>query len=228
VSGRRGQWCRWSLVALLTALLPVGVAAAQAPPLDGETLSGVPTVSNITCDLVAQPTPHSVGSFDFDVSGAAAGPYPGTFVETGTVQVDALNGATIHASYTIDSPAGTVTGTKDAVNAFGNAVFASCPAVGGIGDVVGAVGIPVTYHATIDSDTGTSNVSGPGTISVTANELPALPATGTFSETFDASAPLLPTSKEQCKREGFAVFGVFKNQGDCVAFIATNGANEPG
>ncbi len=41
--------------------------------------------------------------------------------------------------------------------------------------------------------------------------------------------PSLPTAKEQCKEEGFKVFTAgFKNQGDCVSFVATQGKNEPG
>lgn len=39
----------------------------------------------------------------------------------------------------------------------------------------------------------------------------------------------LPTTAEQCKDGGFMNFGGrFKNQGDCVSFVKTNGKNEPG
>jgi hypothetical protein len=38
----------------------------------------------------------------------------------------------------------------------------------------------------------------------------------------------LPTSKDQCKNGGWKSFGVFKNQGDCVSFVATRGKNRPG
>jgi len=38
------------------------------------------------------------------------------------------------------------------------------------------------------------------------------------------SAPL-PTSKSQCKAGGWQTFGVFKNQGDCVSFVASGGKN---
>jgi hypothetical protein len=38
----------------------------------------------------------------------------------------------------------------------------------------------------------------------------------------------LPTSKDQCKNGGWKTFGVFKNQGDCVSFVATGGKNPPG
>ena len=40
-------------------------------------------------------------------------------------------------------------------------------------------------------------------------------------------APPLPTSKDQCKNGGWRDFGVFKNQGDCVSFVATGGKNQP-
>jgi hypothetical protein len=36
-------------------------------------------------------------------------------------------------------------------------------------------------------------------------------------------APPLPTSKEQCKSGGWRSFPGFKNQGDCVSFVATGG-----
>jgi len=41
-------------------------------------------------------------------------------------------------------------------------------------------------------------------------------------------APPLPTSKDQCKNGGWQTFGIFKNQGDCVSFVATHGKNPPG
>ena len=41
-------------------------------------------------------------------------------------------------------------------------------------------------------------------------------------------APPLPTSKDQCKNGGWQNYGTtFKNQGDCVSFIATGGKNKP-
>jgi hypothetical protein len=40
-------------------------------------------------------------------------------------------------------------------------------------------------------------------------------------------APPLPTAREQCKNGGWRTFGVFKNQGDCVSFVATQGRNPP-
>lgn len=39
-------------------------------------------------------------------------------------------------------------------------------------------------------------------------------------------APALPTSKEQCKKGGWRAFEIFRNQGDCVSFVAA-GRNAP-
>jgi hypothetical protein len=43
----------------------------------------------------------------------------------------------------------------------------------------------------------------------------------------DAQPPR-PTTKDQCKNSGWETFGVFKNQGDCVSFVATGGKSPPG
>ncbi len=40
-------------------------------------------------------------------------------------------------------------------------------------------------------------------------------------------APPLPTTTDQCKNGGWRNFGVFKNQGDCVNFVATGGKKPP-
>jgi hypothetical protein len=40
-------------------------------------------------------------------------------------------------------------------------------------------------------------------------------------------APSLPTTLGQCKKGGWASYGIFKNQGDCVSFVATDGRNGP-
>ena len=36
-----------------------------------------------------------------------------------------------------------------------------------------------------------------------------------------------PASKDDCKNGGWQRFGVFKNQGECVSFVATGGNNPP-
>jgi hypothetical protein len=37
----------------------------------------------------------------------------------------------------------------------------------------------------------------------------------------------LPTITDQCKNSGWKSYGVFKNQGDCLSFVATGGKNPP-
>jgi hypothetical protein len=116
-------------------------ASAKAPPsipatLDGESFSGVPTFSNQLC------SPNGTSRFDYSVTGVAGGPYAGTFSETGSVSVtpqtirqetsvglgtlEYTSGslASLNATFTIQSSAGTVTGTKTlAVSGDG---FAAC------------------------------------------------------------------------------------------------------
>ena len=38
---------------------------------------------------------------------------------------------------------------------------------------------------------------------------------------------VLPTTKDQCKNDGWKAYLVFKNQGDCVSFVETGGKNPP-
>ncbi len=55
-------------------------------------------------------------------------------------------------------------------------------------------------------------------------EISSLSVNGT---TYNFAAP---TSKDQCKKGGWATFinpGTFKNQGDCVSYVATHGKNGP-
>lgn len=40
-------------------------------------------------------------------------------------------------------------------------------------------------------------------------------------------APPRPTSADQCKKDGWQAYGIFKNQGDCVSYVATQGKNQP-
>ena len=60
---------------------------------------------------------------------------------------------------------------------------------------------------------------------------------GFFNATLDDVVLLvatLPTSKDECKKNGWATFvnvntdqEIFKNQGDCVSFVASQGKNRP-
>jgi hypothetical protein len=47
------------------------------------------------------------------------------------------------------------------------------------------------------------------------------PGVSFFDETFDTSNGVVPA----CKNGGYRDFPQFKNQGDCVSFVATGGKN---
>lgn len=40
--------------------------------------------------------------------------------------------------------------------------------------------------------------------------------------------PAVPATKDQCKNGGWRSYGIFRNQGDCVSYIATGGRNRQG
>jgi hypothetical protein len=67
-------------------------------------------------------------------------------------------------------------------------------------------------------------------------ELPVLPPNPSirlpdpFTETFKSdpsvgNSGLLPTAQGECKEDGWKAFVMFKNQGDCVAWVETAGRN---
>jgi hypothetical protein len=211
-------------------------AASAAPSLTGEQLYGVSTISNYSsssCPLVSD----GAASYGFTISGTAAGPYPGTFTESGSVTVDGYSGLgflstySFHATFTINSPAGDVQGTKSGSGTPSQNAFLACGTETNSGrvDVSSLWTGPVPYTATISSPTGTTNVHGDSTV----ESYTVRPSGGTgtpdgsFYETYDTSAPDLPTTATDCTNDGYKAYGLFKNQGDCVSFIATKGKNAP-
>lgn len=195
-------------------LLPAsGAAASLVLPasLAGETLSGAPTLTNVTCNFVGN---SSQGTFDFSVSGTATGPYPGTFTETGSGTVSAVGGQlAFSASFTITSPAGNVTGTKSLAS---SGLFAAgCDP--GLGNIV-ANGISANYQATISIQGVAYTDSGTSTTVVVY--IPGYAQD--FSDIFDASngvVPPEPTSKTQCMDGGWQAYPQFNNQGDCISYV---------
>jgi len=43
----------------------------------------------------------------------------------------------------------------------------------------------------------------------------------------DVAFTAFPTTAGECKNGGWETFGTFKNQGDCVSYVATGGKNQP-
>ena len=109
-----------SVVGVLVLALPVG--AQVAPTLQGEVLIG--ETHNSSVARACNPEGTSRVSFSVD-DGTAEGPYPGIYDETATVDISPQTGPPIlhpflpsgpveafSARFRIDSPIGTVTGTK--------------------------------------------------------------------------------------------------------------------
>jgi hypothetical protein len=97
-------------------------------------------------------------------------------------------------------------------------------------------GTQVTYTATATDNvdpspqvvctppSGSTFPIGKTTVSCAATDETGNKATKSFNVTVR-----LPVSKNECKNGGWRNFGtVFRNQGDCVSFVATNGKNPPG
>jgi hypothetical protein len=144
------------LPAVAMVLLATGSASAQTGPpvLSGESLinpdgSGAGAPPQVTADCV----PFGISTISFTVSGTAVGPYPGTFTESGTAVIDTTNPfvagpvTSFTANFTIQSPTGTVTGTKslisDPLRATG---LGTCQAGG-----LHSFGVATDYHAQIES-----------------------------------------------------------------------------
>jgi hypothetical protein len=102
------------------------------------------------------------------------------------------------------------------------------------GTVLGSFTVPAGFTGPLTLDVSFPPISGPTyavTIRVT-NEVPGgggahtLAYAGNLAHSIELFATLA-TTKAQCKKGGWRDFGVFKNQGDCVSFVATGGKNPP-
>jgi hypothetical protein len=126
--------------------------------------------------------------------------------------------------YRIDPATGTATFVAPIVDSSGT------PPSGGV------VSLQFACDGTLYGGTATGTFALDGGRLVTIN-----PATGLFAFVGSVSATggmslgalafqdsrCLPTSKDQCKNGGWRDFGVFKNQGDCISWVATHGKNPP-
>jgi hypothetical protein len=55
----------------------------------------------------------------------------------------------------------------------------------------------------------------------------SVPSAGFPTQIAVSPPPRLPTSKDQCKNGGWRNFPDFKNEGQCVSFVATGGKKQP-
>jgi hypothetical protein len=160
-----------------------GVDAQAAPPssLAGETF----TSQEVKGSTLTGVCNDEGGSFSFSVSGTAAGPFPGTFTESGSFTAHP-DGSLIDFSSTfaITSTSGTVTGTKRLV---GDESHAFCDT-----DFLTTDGLTTAYTATINAtgrDQGAAMVNITGLIGV---------GSPVFNEAFGSTGSV----QTQCKHGG--------------------------
>lgn len=231
-----------AVIAVLSWLPGAGPAQAETTvqSLTGEMLvqpgaglpNGVP-VSTYDCN------PTGTSTVTFTATGVATGPYPGTFTETGTVvfgpQAPFGTVTSFEATFTITSVNGTVTGTKTLQPDASTAV-AFCNQVGG------QIVADLNYTAQITTPSGTATDQGQSN-TTQFNLCPDTNTCGTIgsgnaftewfvSQTFTPGPPpppAAPTTTDQCKNGGWKNYPAlgFKNQGDCVSYVATKSKNQP-
>jgi hypothetical protein len=99
-------------------------------------------------------------------------------------------------------------------------------AVIGIANDPGSVGLGTLIEVTDDPDTFAADILiSPATDCSSGPNNPATPVSSGDITITDASP--LPTSKGQCTNGGWRTFPGFRDQGDCVSFVATKGKNPP-
>jgi hypothetical protein len=202
---------RFSFVAagiLTVSLASPALGQVNPPTLTGESFVGAGSVS-----VVAGCTASSTGgAFTYFADGTALGPYPGTFTEQGTVTIGSSAVVTsFSATFTISSGTTTITGTKQ---------LPTPSPLGGCFPAFAASVFP-TYSATITTPAGRFHDEGMTSVAAIFPEFGEPVFTSSLSQT----VPFLPATKGACTAGGFGQFGVFKNQGDCVSFVANGGKN---
>jgi hypothetical protein len=97
------------------------------------------------------------------------------------------------------------------------------------GAFIGLVSMKITDNSGSTTPDLIQSTAGSGVSNECASPEPSyiLPSIVTSGAIVVTDTPPLPTSTDQCKNGGWQTYGVFKNQGDCVSFVATKGKNQP-
>lgn len=228
---------------LIAATAPAH-AATPPPSFAGEMVSGGnpdfdgPRPMQVTCN------PDGSGTVTYDVTGTAYGPYPGTFQESGTLTFGPIMDeagqsyvTSFQANFRIESPVGIVYGDRTLIpddTIMEPSGYCTHRVNPDYDYMITTFQAAFTWEVTIT--TADSVYAESGTGSGSGYQYTAGQSTGLVNARFTTSttgepvfvAARTPTAAEQCKANGFTQYGIFKNQGDCIAFVATVGRNEPG
>jgi DNA-binding beta-propeller fold protein YncE len=205
---------------------PSTVPADTTPEGIGVSPNGTSAyVTNINSDTISQ--------YDIDPTSGALSPKSPPTVPTGSAPT---NGVAItpdnKSAYVYNSggrqpasvsqydinPLGALFPKTPATVPAGQGSTASQLAVSPDGENLYVVNSSVVRQYTIDPASGTLTPKNPATAPTPGSSVGVAVA---------SPRSLLPTLKEQCKNGGWRTFGVFKNQGDCVSFVATKGKKPP-
>ena len=158
------------------------------------------TVTNTSGTMATGSGPVTITTDDSQAPSSAPGPVAGLNAKT--------DGTSVTASWT--APAGRVDGYLVTVTAPGS----SDPVASGVsGDPT------ITF---------TDATDGNYTVSVVAFNAAGTGPSATTTLTVGVLDRPLPTDKKQCKKDGWKNYGTkFRNEGDCVSFVATHGKNPP-
>jgi hypothetical protein len=228
LTGTAGNGTDYSALAS-TVLIPVGQSSATVtvtPTNDGAPESAETVILTIATNAlytVGSPSAATVTITDNDLptvnieatddSAAEAGSATGTF----TISRNGDLTAALTVNYTISGSAGN--GTDYAALSGSVVIPAGSGAVAvtvtPVDDAIDEANetVILTLAAGTGYQIGSSNDD---TVTIADNDGSGPPPVGT-----------MPTSKDQCKKDGWQTFGVFKNQGDCVSWVATAGKNPP-
>jgi hypothetical protein len=216
------------IMLLAAAGLVVASPGAQAAPPAGPppSLAGEVFLSTQTPEgggSTFSCTNNQAGTFTYHATGDATGPYPGTFVEDITIGTAAIpvppddtsTLTSFHATFTITSTKGTVTGTKDLTVSGGG--FAWC-----LPPFAFFQAPALTYSATINTGGASYRDSGTASAQDALFQGNGIADHLTFSETFLTSngvVPVAPATADECKNGGWQNYPQFKNQGQCVSYV---------
>ena len=189
-----------SLLGLVLAILAAvaGPAAAQAPA--GDSVVGTAT---------GQFGGGAPVTYNVDARSGPNGENP-------TGQVTATTGGSIFFS-----------GPVTCLNVQGNIALLKLQSTQGT--FIGLVSMRITDNSGSATPDLIESTAGSGASNECASPEPSyiLPSIVTSGDIVVTDTPPLPTSKDQCKDGGWQSYGIFKNQGDCVSFVATGGKNPP-
>jgi hypothetical protein len=183
VSGTRAGLA--ACAAFVVALLAPLPAAAQAT-LTGEILNGTAGAGAFTVDCEEAGTSTIV----FQLAGEALGPYPGTFVESGTLTIVGGQVQSFEADFTIESGTTVVEGTKTLRTSFS----ASCADEPELGvDALADVFLETSYEVTVTTPTGTFEDAGRAATDASFVDGTGGSDVASSQQTFVSEAPL-PTA----------------------------------